>query len=701
MGLLTPLYLAGLAALSLPILFHLIRRTPRGRQAFSSLMFLTPSPPRLTRRSRLDHLLLLLLRAAVLALLALAFARPFLREATMLPLSDSPARRVAILLDQSASMRRGDLWQQATREVEEVLADLGRNDDVALVTFGERVETIIDFDRPEGPATENKADLVRQRLKSLAPTWGATDLGAALIAVANELEVATDTPDTAAEPHLVLISDLQRGSRTEALQSFAWPERVRVVAHRLSPKRTSNAVAQLLVDEETSESSEPRVRIVNAADSNLDQFFIRWSGGRETASSGNDDRMAAHVPAGQSRVLRLPRSSENLRADRLLLEGDEEPFDNTFYVVPPRQQAIEVVYVGSEEADDAKGLRYYLELALSSDPLRKVEMKTQQANQADLVPDGERPEMIVVTEAVSPAGHEELSTYVRRGGYLLLAPKDQQAAESAVAFFDDLKLAPTTELKADHYLLLGELDFSHPLFVLFANPRYSDFTKIHFWRYRALELAEPAKTRVLARFDNRAPALVERTDGDGRMLLLASGWHPDDSQLALSSKFVPLVQTMLEQACGGPATAVSVVVHEPVALPLADTASAREVQKPDGTRVKLAADAATFADTDEPGLYQLQAGATVQQFAVNLLAAESNTAPLALEQLEQLGVRFGTELTRAERIDRQRQQRDTELESRQKVWRWLIIAALVIVILETLLAGRAARQATATLEMVS
>ena len=78
MGLLTPLYLAGLAALSLPVLLHLIRRTPRGRQAFSSLMFLSPSPPRLTRRSRLDHLLLLVLRLTALALLAFAFARPFL-----------------------------------------------------------------------------------------------------------------------------------------------------------------------------------------------------------------------------------------------------------------------------------------------------------------------------------------------------------------------------------------------------------------------------------------------------------------------------------------------------------------------------------------------------------------------------------------------------------------------------------------------
>ena len=49
MGVLVPLYLAGLTALSLPLILHLVRRTPRGRQEFSSLMFLSPTPPRLTR----------------------------------------------------------------------------------------------------------------------------------------------------------------------------------------------------------------------------------------------------------------------------------------------------------------------------------------------------------------------------------------------------------------------------------------------------------------------------------------------------------------------------------------------------------------------------------------------------------------------------------------------------------------------------
>ena len=80
MSFLTPLYALGLLAVAAPIVFHLIRRTPRGDIPFSSLMFLSPTPPRLTRRSRLDDWLLLLLRASALVLLAAAFTRPFLRQ---------------------------------------------------------------------------------------------------------------------------------------------------------------------------------------------------------------------------------------------------------------------------------------------------------------------------------------------------------------------------------------------------------------------------------------------------------------------------------------------------------------------------------------------------------------------------------------------------------------------------------------------
>src|SRR5205823_14773047 len=95
MGLLAPLYIAGALAVALPILFHLIRRTPQGRQYFSSLMFLSPSLPRLTRRSRLNNILLLLLRAAALILLALAFARPFFNQGAEINMFKSTGRRIA------------------------------------------------------------------------------------------------------------------------------------------------------------------------------------------------------------------------------------------------------------------------------------------------------------------------------------------------------------------------------------------------------------------------------------------------------------------------------------------------------------------------------------------------------------------------------------------------------------------------------
>src|SRR5437899_6687171 len=108
MTFLTPLFLLGALAGALPVVFHLIRRTTKERTVFSSLMFLLPSPPRLTRRSRLEHLLLLLLRCAVLCLLAIGFARPFIKRAISNEPSATAAKRTVLLLDISASMRRAN-----------------------------------------------------------------------------------------------------------------------------------------------------------------------------------------------------------------------------------------------------------------------------------------------------------------------------------------------------------------------------------------------------------------------------------------------------------------------------------------------------------------------------------------------------------------------------------------------------------------
>jgi hypothetical protein len=197
---------------------------------------------------------------------------------------------------------------------------------------------------------------------------------------------------------------------------------------------------------------------------------------------------------------------------------------------------------------------------------------------------------------------------------------------------------------------------------------------------------------VVAKFDNGEPALLERMLGKGRVIVFAGGWHPEESQLALSTKFVPLIGALLDGACGSTEALASVTVGHAVELPTSKLDSSFVVHKPGGSQSRASGDAKAWTETDQPGIYSIHSGADEQRFAVNLAAAESNTAPLDLEQLEQMGVKTGAAVSKAERLDRIRQQRDTELESRQKIWRWLLVGALGVLILETFWAGRAVRQ---------
>ena len=88
-----------------------------------------------------------------------------------------------------------------------------------------------------------------------------------------------------------------------------------------------------------------------------------------------------------------------------------------------------------------------------------------------------------------------------------------------------------------------------------------------------------------------------------------------------------------------------------------------------------------------PGIYQLVTGNQSQSFAVNVPHMESRTAPLDLDQLEQFGVSLGMQATRTEELERLSRLQNIELENRQKLWKWFIVAALVFIGLETGLAA--------------
>ncbi|NBX30769.1 hypothetical protein EBR04_10080, partial [bacterium] len=87
---LAPALLGAAALVAVPILLHMMMRRKPVPHPFPALRFLQQRAVANRRRLQVSHLLLLLLRVAALALLALAFARPVLRGATWLADGEAP-----------------------------------------------------------------------------------------------------------------------------------------------------------------------------------------------------------------------------------------------------------------------------------------------------------------------------------------------------------------------------------------------------------------------------------------------------------------------------------------------------------------------------------------------------------------------------------------------------------------------------------
>ena len=102
-----------------------------------------------------------------------------------------------------------------------------------------------------------------------------------------------------------------------------------------------------------------------------------------------------------------------------------------------------------------------------------------------------------------------------------------------------------SEAEVDDYVMLSKIDFGHPVFEPMADPQFNDFSKIRFWSHRKLDNVDES-WQVVASFDDGDPALIETTIGKGRLLVLASGWQPKAGQLALSTKFIPLVYSLFD-----------------------------------------------------------------------------------------------------------------------------------------------------------
>src|SRR5882724_862251 len=114
MGFLTPWFLAAGLAVGLPVWLHLLRKHKTTPLPFGSLMFFEKRTQSSIKHRRLRYLLLFAARALLIALIALAFAHPYV-EQKILPLKRTGEVTV-LAIDNSLSMRAGTRLADAKRQ---------------------------------------------------------------------------------------------------------------------------------------------------------------------------------------------------------------------------------------------------------------------------------------------------------------------------------------------------------------------------------------------------------------------------------------------------------------------------------------------------------------------------------------------------------------------------------------------------------
>jgi hypothetical protein len=673
MNFLSPWFLLGAVAVAGPILFHLIRRSARERTKFSSLMFLNPTPPLAVRRSRLEHIWLLLLRCLCLLLLAAGFARPFFAHDISPPAAATQERRLILLVDTSASMRRQGLWEKARAVADRYLQEASPSDQVAVLTFDLQPRTLVSFADWSSWSQDQRAVLARQRLAAVEPAWMGTHLGLALTGAAEQFR-----ENSASACEIILITDLQEGAKLDGLQGYQWPPGTRVRVERLAAKQQSNAGLEILEQAAGAAGvdSDIHVRVANSSDSKKERFRLGWKGASE--------RMDIYLTPGQTRTFTAPKLPAGMKSGALELTGDELDYDNLSYYAAPEIQHVAIFCAGLGSADDSAGMFYYLQRAFPSTPRRQVQFAPELTEQTSFA---------VIATNLEPEQITALHRWMEGGKSALLVLENSFAAATLVNL---LGLPDARLVESDgEFALLGSIDFQHPIFKPFDDPRFSDFSHIHFWKHRRWNIPAAVQARVLAKFDDDSPALFQVDVGKGHLLVLTSSWNPADSQLAVSSKFPPLMETMLDWSGASAPARFQFRTGDAMAAP--PSAGERVIwSRPNGSKPSVLPAGAPFVDTDTPGVYKAAWGGQERLFAVNIPLEESRTAPISQDELARLGVPLGWDSQQAAAIARVHQQRlqDAELENRQKLWRWLIVAALAVTLGEIILSGWLARRVT-------
>ena len=689
--------LYGLGALSLPILIHLWHRRRVVELPFSTLRFLKAIAARTSRSSKIENLLLLLLRCLLFALVLLAAARPVMLARTAQVFGGEVPRTVVLVIDNSASM--GYRTSGHTRLDAAKACALGLLDDLK---HGDRVAVIAAGDRADLRVAEPTIDhaLARKAVEGIPLSHTRSDFAVAL----REAGKIADRAERGIRQIFLFTDSQETGWRTTlanpaAVFDTAWKQaEPEFVVVRPDDLGALNAcVKQVTV---ASPFLAPGATLRGVA--TVENFSPTALHDMVSISIGNERvaQRSADVPPGTAVEIpfefQAPFVVGRWARATASLSGDNLPEDDVFYFTLPVYQPPRVILAeGTSLGPERLRPGFFLRKALAAGTENAIRVRAIAARELDETAlESETAVFLADPGRLSDRSVARLERFLAGGGTVVLFPGDQtQLSDWEAAAFLPGKPTASRNLAAGRQPV-RIADAAHPLFAdaWDTGTPFPALPQQRLWDWKLSANAQALLTLgSAADTAGGLPFLIYGERGAGRVLIVNASADRTWGDFPLSPAFVPLVQQIARFSAAQGGRAARLSVGDPVALPpTLPRDKAITLTAPDGSTRTLnaGADARTMLleRTEQAGFHLAAAGEETAAFAVNTDRSESNPRPLEPAALDKLTAH--TQLAGRDAL--------IQWLSRSKglvpLWPLLLVAALVVFAAEGMLSNLTARR---------
>lgn len=611
MRFLDPVFLWGLLAIAVPVVLHLLLRRRLPVIEFPLTRLVARAEHVQQPRRRLNRVLLLIARAALLALLALALSRLVLGGAQVQAMGPVA---VALVVDDSLSMRaasKGSSAFAAGREMaDSVLAALPEGSLASVIPMSRALQ-------PPPPLAAPEA--ARRELSSLEPTWLALSAQPALDAA---LRALGDAP--LEDRRIVVVSDLARhGFESVALPPATGPKRPRLVV--LAPERAAGANLSVSgLDVQALPSSLRATARVTAwgEEGSRHDAEVEVSTGALGEAPRLAGRARIEVPSGgvAERRFEIGAPPDGLGVTRAAIAPDVLAEDDVREAVQLVHRRPRLLVVDGDPQNLSFGSEtFYLEKAFA--PGVGLGLDARITTLSEWTPKDIEGAAVVLLANVPDLSAERaaaLRQAVQRGTGLVVAlgnRVDQRAWNGSLA-----ELLPAS---------LGLVSAPQPAPTVAPGGAF-DLPRVRVGTAFRLEPGPDAA--VLSRLSDGTPWIVEATRGAGRVVLVATSLDRDWTDLPISPWFLSFVRELVARAQpkGSAVALPSVVVGHAQDLTALALGPGAEAAGPSG-RVGIEDGAVTPV---EPGAHVVEEGGAVRAaFAATLDPMESDLSRVAPEEL--------------------------------------------------------------------